>query len=622
MFIHVSKYIVMKKFTLLVSLLLFACFSFAQTRNIKTVKNPTYNPTNQQRKAVVIGMSDYGAGKSLENTLNDADDMADVLTRLGFVVTLLKNNDLRNLKENLNNWYATIEGNDMAIFYFAGHGVEVNGVNYLIPVDAILNSQTDVAYDALNVNQVLGNMDEKRIRFKLLILDACRDNPFARSWNRSGSEKGLAQMSAPKGTLIAFAAAPGATALDGGTLNLRNGVFTHFLKQEITSEGASIDRILNTVAGKVSTLTNDRQLPYKTGIITEDFYFIPPSYANPLQPAPLVVNVAELVNQANAYYNNKQYGSAFPLFKQAAEHGNGYAQFCLGICYEDGNGVTQDFVQATYWYKKAADQGIASAQTALNRLQNKPPPVRFANYTETVNGLNIEMIAVQGGTFTMGCTGEQGGECDNDERPAHQVTVSDFYIGKFEVTQAQWRAIMGTTVRQQRDKANTSWPMRGEGDNYPIYYVSWQEAQEFISRLNTTTGKQYRLPTEAEWEYAARGGSKSQGYKYSGSNNLANVAWYKDNSSESTHAVGTKMPNELGIYDMSGNVWEWCSDWYDTYSASSQRDPIGSSSGYNRVIRGGSWRYDAYGARVSFRSNDTPGFRIDYLGFRVVCSSQ
>ena len=271
----------MRKIFIWITLSLFIFLSFAQTRNLKTVKAPVENQTAERRKAVVIGMSDYGAGRNLNNTLNDADDMVDVLTQLGFEVTLLTNNDLRNLEANLAVWYNTIERNDMAIFYFAGHGVEVGGSNYLIPINAELNSEPDVRYNALSVNKVLDNMDFKQVRFKLLILDACRDNPFTRGWNRSNNEKGLAHINAPKGTLIAFAAAPGAVAHDGGTYNLRNGVFTHYLKQELLTEGTSIDDILNKVAGDVAKLTNDQQLPYKTGILTENFYFKPKTNDRP-----------------------------------------------------------------------------------------------------------------------------------------------------------------------------------------------------------------------------------------------------------------------------------------------------------------------------------------------------
>ena len=230
-----------------------------------------------------------------------------------------------------------------------------------------------------------------------------------------------------------------------------------------------------------------------------------------------------------------------------------------------------------------------------------------------------EMVFVQGGTFLMGCTAEQGGDCDSDESPNHLVTVSDFYIGKYEVTQAQWEAVMGTSISQQRDKAGGS-SLYGVGANYPMYYVSWHEVQEFINRLNALTGKQYRLPTEAEWEYAARGGNQSRGYKYSGSNFIEQVAWFKDNSGGTTHPVGTKSPNELGLYDMSGNVWEWCYDWYGSYSGTQQANPMGPSSGTDRVFRGGRWGSLASGCRVSYRSSNIPSFRSYFLGFRLVLS--
>lgn len=231
-----------------------------------------------------------------------------------------------------------------------------------------------------------------------------------------------------------------------------------------------------------------------------------------------------------------------------------------------------------------------------------------------------EMVMVEGGTFLMGCTSEQG-NCNDDESPNHYVNVSDFYMAKYEVTQAQWQAVMGTSVRQQRDKAGSSY-LYGEGANYPMYYVSWHEAQEFISRLNELTGKTYRLPTEAEWEYAARGGKHAQtnGYKYSGSNFIELVAWFSDNSGSTTHPVGSKSPNQLGIYDMSGNVWEWCYDWKGTYSGGSQTNPTGPDSGSYRVVRGGGWSNSAGGCRVAIRGNLSPSLRDGNLGFRLVLS--
>lgn len=226
----------------------------------------------------------------------------------------------------------------------------------------------------------------------------------------------------------------------------------------------------------------------------------------------------------------------------------------------------------------------------------------------TVNSVNYPMAYVQGGTFHMGATSEQGSEAESSEKPVHQVTLSSYYIGKYEVTQDLWQAVMGSN------------PSRGRGSRLPVEQVSWNDCQTFISKLNSMTGKRFRLPTEAEWEFACRGGTKSQGYKYSGSNSLGIVAWYDDNSGTRTHDVGMKSPNELGIFDMSGNVWEWCSDWYGNYSSSSQTNPTGPSSGSYRVKRGGSWAYNASYCRSSKRWCYAPGDRCLDLGLRLVLS--
>ncbi len=239
------------------------------------------------------------------------------------------------------------------------------------------------------------------------------------------------------------------------------------------------------------------------------------------------------------------------------------------------------------------------------------------DFTETIKGMSFDMVYVEGGTFQMGATSEQGRDYYSDEIPVHSVTLSDYYIGKFEVTQGLWEKVMGTTIHEQRIKAGYS-STYGVGSDYPMYYVNWEEAQEFCTRLGQLTGKNYALPTEAQWEYAARGGVKSRGYKYSGSNTIGNVAWYSDNSSSSTHPVATKQPNELGLYDMSGNVWEWCSDWYGYYSSESQSNPTGPSTGFIRVLRGGSWIYYALACRVVNRSYDDPGDCRNFSGFRVV----
>ena len=224
------------------------------------------------------------------------------------------------------------------------------------------------------------------------------------------------------------------------------------------------------------------------------------------------------------------------------------------------------------------------------------------------NGISIDMVHVEAGTFTMGATQEMENPYE-DEKPTHQVTLTnDYYIGKYEVTQALWQAVMSNN------------PSEFMGDNLPVEFVSWKDCQEFISKLNRITGKTFRLPTEAEWEFAARGGKKSRGYQYSGSNNLSDVAWYEDNSGSKTHAVGSKQANELGIYDMTGNVWEWCQDWYGKYSSSSQINPNGATSESCRVDRGGCWSNTARGCRSSCRDNSTPDDRDYRLGLRLVLS--
>ena len=227
-------------------------------------------------------------------------------------------------------------------------------------------------------------------------------------------------------------------------------------------------------------------------------------------------------------------------------------------------------------------------------------------FSLTVNGVSFEMVYVEGGSFDMGATSEQGSDAYDNEYPVHSVTLSDYYIGRCEVTQELWEAVMGSN------------PSYFAGAKNPVEQVSWNACQEFVSRLNSLTGRTFRLPTEAEWEYAARGGKKSSHYKYSGSGNIGDVAWYGGNSGGTTHAVGTKTANELGIYDMSGNVWEWCSDWYGSYSAGAQTNPQGPSSGSFRVLRGGSWGDIARSCRVSYRGGSFPDSSSYGYGLRLV----
>ena len=246
-------------------------------------------------------------------------------------------------------------------------------------------------------------------------------------------------------------------------------------------------------------------------------------------------------------------------------------------------------------------------------------------YIPVKDGISIDMVRVEAGTFTMGATPEMKSPYD-DEKPKHRVTLTnDYYIGKYEVTQALWKAVMGDN------------PSKFKGENLPVEQVSWNDCQIFIGKLNNITGKTFRLPTEAEWEYAARGGKKSKGYgfsgskdpykvawyisnseQYSGSNNISDVAWYTDNSGSKTHAVGSKQENELGIYDMSGNVWEWCQDRFGSYSSSPQNNPTGAISGSNRVYRGGCWSDNVWYCYSYYRLGSSSNSSSIALGLRLI----
>lgn len=241
------------------------------------------------------------------------------------------------------------------------------------------------------------------------------------------------------------------------------------------------------------------------------------------------------------------------------------------------------------------------------------PPDEHEAEEFTVGDVTFFMVPVEGGTFMMGATSEQGSDANDRELPVHQVTVSSFYIGQTEVTQALWQAVMGEN------------PSYFHGAELPVEKISWEDCQAFITKLNELTGMSFRLPTEAEWEFAARGGNKSLGYKYSGGNDPTSVAWYSYNDSwemrgagyYGTHAVATREPNELMIHDMSGNVHEWCQDWFGNYSSEAVTDPTGPASGSGRVYRGGSWYFDEWFCRVSFRNLFMPSNRSYGIGMRL-----
>lgn len=256
------------------------------------------------------------------------------------------------------------------------------------------------------------------------------------------------------------------------------------------------------------------------------------------------------------------------------------------------------------------EKDVTSSKSATNP---KKPAKAYVNVLTIEDvGVPFNMIFVQGATFDM------GGESDADDaEPVHKVTLDSYYIAETEVTQSLWEAVMGTTVEQMRDKAEPNAELKGVGEDYPMYYLNWNDCQDFVKRLNDLTGRSFCLPTEAQWEFAARGG-RTRGYRYSGGNKLDEVAWYSDNSGGTSHPVKQKAPNALGLYDMNGNVWEWCSDWYGDYEYAPQFNPTGPAEGDFHVLRGASWSSVAERHGVSNRNNHKTEYRHSRFGMRLV----
>ncbi len=477
----------------------------------------------EQRTALVIGNSAYETGP-LRNPANDAADMAQALKELGFNVVLKKNVRHQEMEEAIEDFGKKLRRGGVGLFYFAGHGVQVGGVNYLMPIGTKINKESDVKHRAVSAEKILDEMAYANNGLNIVILDACRDNPFARSMR--STSRGLAIISsAPEGTFISYATGAGQTAQDGDG---RNSPYTAALLKNIKKPGLPIERVFKQVRVELS---RQKQTPWELSSLKGEFYFRPGKHAT------------------------------------ASD-------------MEEAEPQQKDYAMARPPAREPADEKITDSATGM------------------------QFVFVKGGCYQMGDT---FGDGQANEKPVHEVCVNDFYIGKYEVTQGQWKKVMGY---------NASY-FSSCGENCPVESVSWNDTQEFIRKLNSQSGKTYRLPTEAEWEYAARSGGKSE--KYAGGNDVDPVAWYVDNSGRKTHPVGQKRPNGLGLYDMSGNVWEWCSDWHGEkyYSQSSRDNPGGPSSGSWRVLRGGSCSGSSDYARAADRFFIGPEFRYYYNGFRL-----
>jgi len=569
-----------------------------------------------QRLALVIGNGAYKEAP-LKNPVNDALDMSELLVESGFTVILKTDADRRTMDEAIQEFGKKLMSGGVGLFFYAGHGIQVAGANYLIPVAAVIESEADVRYNGVDAGYVLGKMEDAGNEVNIVILDACRDNPFGRSF-RSGV-RGLAKMDSPRGSLIAYATAPGALAADG--VEGRNGIFTKHLIRYLREPGLKVTDALDLVRVAVVEETNKLQVPWTASSLIGNFYFKPDPGAD--TPGPTAADNAEPVEKAPS---QQTAADREALFWESVKESPDAAGFELYLKkYPTGEFSELAQLKIEQLLARSSSGSMAKtvevAENQRAKLPTEPVKEPVARQAEPVSSssqavsvtpagskkadivADMEFVAVPGGCFQMGDTFGDGLPI---ERPEHAVCVDDFLMGKFEVTQAQWERVKGTN------------PSRFIGLQNPVENVSWDDIQDFIVELNRLTGKAYRLPTEAEWEYACRSGGKKE--KYCGGDDLDALAWDKSNSKKKTHPVGQKKANGLGIHDMSGNVWEWCADWHEkNYYASSPRlNPSGPSSGVSRVFRGGSWDAGQWVARSSSRNGNPPDARSGNLGFRLV----
>ncbi len=547
-----------------------------------------------QRVALVVGNAAY-TDRPLRNPVNDAQLMQTTLRELGFEVQVATDVDRRGLLGALRDFEARARGAEVALFYFAGHGAQVGGANYLIPLNAPIRSETDVPDEAVDASSVLRRIEEGRARVGLVILDACRDNPYPGA-NRS-TARGLARMSVPTGTIVAYATAPGSTAEDGSG---DNGTYTAALARYLATPGLDIKEVFDRTAQEVERVTNGKQRPreevglrgrfvLREGAAAAVAIGDPQSLSSTLpqadDPERDVWELAKRRDNATSY---DAYLRAYPQGRFATA-----ARAALDGLRPGSSGMA------------VAAAPSASAANSITAAIAVPPAREGLRAGDVFKDCAEcpEMVAIPAGRFLMGSPPSEEGR-SSDEGPQRWVDVPRFAMGKFEVTQRQWEAVMGSNPSR----------LKSCGSDCPVENVSWNDAQEFIRRLSQRTGQNYRLPSEAEWEYAARAGTTTA-YFWGDAFDAGRAS----NGSQ-TVRVGSYGANAFGLHDMHGNVWEWVQDvWHDNYSGAPSDGSAWVTGGDQswRVLRGGSWGGTPQDLRSAFRFWFAPVNRVVYTGFRI-----
>jgi formylglycine-generating enzyme required for sulfatase activity len=609
--------------------------SGAQERGLGVVRTL---PDKSKRYAVVIGVDTYRDKQinRLYGAAKDAKTLKDALVEYaGFPedqVTLLATGEPEerepsraNILQRLLNLNGVVPPDGLLLVSFAGHGIQRGERAFLLPADAKIGSLSLLENTAISVVDMKRYIRQTGVKQILVIMDACRNDPGGRADAPSPMSEAYHfdfdtrnQQVEAFGTL--YATGEGQRAYEYTEKN--QGYFTWTLVEGLKGAAAN-ERGEVTLSGLVSYLQEKvpkrvlqdlgpekRQRPWAQieGYRADELVISITDRAATDKSTPVTANTAALelelwnsINSSTDPDDFKAYLDKYPDGTFAGVARNRIRQ--LGSLAESASPVTEP-------------PGASSTRAdPVSSEGGKQEHVDVQTYTETAGGAAIKMIRVPSGKFTMGSPESETGRL-GDEGPQHQVSVSSFYMGKYEVTQAEWRAV-ATGLPKVKIDLNLD-PSYFKGNNLPVENVSWNEALEFCDRLSRATDKVYRLPTEAEWEYACRAMTTGP---YAGS--LDSLGWYASNSGNMTHPVGTKQPNGFGLYDMHGNVWEWCRDWYSKdYPQSPSEDPRGPTTGLYPVLRGGSWHHGAVNCRSAARGWLTPAAHSNNLGFRIVAPAR
>ncbi|MEN8216692.1 MAG: SUMF1/EgtB/PvdO family nonheme iron enzyme [Pseudomonadota bacterium] len=635
-------------------------------------------PDNGARIALLIGNDKYENVASLRNPVNDAKDMAEIIKNLGYEVILKTDAGRKAMIEAIQDFGAKLKKQGgVGLFYFSGHGLQVEGVNYLVPSDANIKSEADIEHAAIAVDRVMSQMEQAKNQLNLVFLDACRDNPY--NTRSKGLKKGLAGMKGPTGTSIAFATAPDAPSWSGKP-GERNSIYTKYLLAGLRNNSHwHLADILIAVRNQVMEETKNesvQQVPWESSSLTGQFCFgtcgtedeelreqraelerqraelekqraqtsSPFDFLTPLQP------IGEQIDFAAIFAPERDMFETTPEFKarrqglldkfnQAVKKRD--RRYQVGVAYLKNYDADSKILRVSLkWQAAWVKQYFRVQQVKGGRIKiapddakalweagkNKPLfiTVALAGESQKISGRVLveagkawtvsippipEMVTIPAGRFRMGGT-------DDDEKPVHWVSLKSFSMSRYEITFNEYDSFAEATGRKK--PYDRGW---GRG-NRPVINVSWHDATAYAQWLSQVTGEQYRLPTEAEWEYAARGGTDT---KYWWGNDVGsnNANCYKDycgDSFEYTAPVGSFAPNPFGLYDTAGNVWEWtCSEYEDKYSGKEQRCLSKKIASNNSIVlRGGDWLDLPRYVRSAFRNGGTPTDRKAFVGLRLV----